>query len=298
MNKTSIVRFWRKNGPGYVMLAPFYFFFFLFVIIPVLFAIGLSMTNYNMVETPSFTFLTNYKLLIMDDDEFLIALKNTLVFSCVSGPISFLMSFLMAWVINQIKGRDVYSLLFYAPSITSGVAMSTVWLYFFSSDSYGLVNNFLMKFGLVDSPILWNQDSATILPVVIFISIWMGMGTGFLTFLAGFQNMDQSLYEAASIDGIRNEFQKLIYITWPMMKPQLLFGAINAIVSSFGVFDVAVAFAGIPSPNYAAHTLVAHLYDYSFIRFEMGYASAVAVILFVITYSLGKVVTRIFTEKD
>lgn len=291
-------RFWRKNGPGYGMLAPFYFFFFLFVIIPVLFAVGLSMTNYNMMEAPSFTFLTNYKLLIMDDDEFLIALKNTFVFACISGPISFLMSFVMAWVINQVKCRDAYSLAFYAPSITSGVAMSTVWLYFFSSDSYGLINNALLKVGIIDSPVLWNQDSATILPVVIFISIWMGMGTGFLTFLAGFQNLDASLYEAASIDGIRNEFQKLIYITWPMMKPQLLFGAINAIVSSFGVFDIAVAFAGMPSPNYAAHTLVTHLYDYAFIRFEMGYASAVAVVLFVITYTLGRIVTRIFTPKD
>lgn len=280
------------------MLAPFYFFFFLFVIIPVLFAVGLSMTNYNMMEAPSFTFLTNYKLLIMDDDEFLIALKNTFVFACISGPISFLMSFVMAWVINQVKCRDAYSLAFYAPSITSGVAMSTVWLYFFSSDSYGLINNALLKVGIIDSPVLWNQDSATILPVVIFISIWMGMGTGFLTFLAGFQNLDASLYEAASIDGIRNEFQKLIYITWPMMKPQLLFGAINAIVSSFGVFDIAVAFAGMPSPNYAAHTLVTHLYDYAFIRFEMGYASAVAVVLFVITYTLGRIVTRIFTPKD
>lgn len=298
MNKKSIVRFWRKNGPGYAMLAPFYLFFFLFVIIPVLFAIGLSMTNYNMIEAPSFTFLTNYKLLIMDDDEFLIALKNTLIFACISGPLSFFLSFIMAWIINQVKGRNLYSMLFYAPSITSGVAMSTVWLYFFSSDSYGLVNYYLMKLGILESPVLWNQDSATILPVVIFISVWMGMGTGFLTFLAGFQNMDASLYEAAGLDGVRNEFQKLIYITWPMMKPQLLFGAINAIVGSFGVFDVAVAFAGLPSPNYAAHTLVAHLYDYSFIRFEMGYASAVAVILFVITYTLGRVVTRIFTEKD
>lgn len=294
----NIIRFWKKNGPGYMMLAPFYFFFFLFVIIPVGYAIILSMTNYNMMETPSFTFLTNYKLLIMDDDEFLIALKNTLVFAGISGPISFLMSFFMAWVINQVKCRNVYSLAFYAPSITSGVAMSTVWLYFFSSDSYGLVNNALMRVGLIDSPILWNQDSATILPVVIFISIWMGMGTGFLTFIAGFQNLDMQVYEAASIDGIKNEFQKLFYITWPMMKPQLLFGAINAIVSSFGVFDIAVAFAGMPSPNYAAHTLVTHLYDYAFIRFEMGYASAVAVVLFIITYFLGRIVTRIFAPKD
>jgi len=298
MRKKGIKRFLRQNGPGYLMLAPFYSLFFIFVMIPVIYAIVLSMTNYNMMESPSFTFFSNFKLLIMDDDEFLIAFKNTMVFACISGPISFLMSFLMAWIINQVKLRNAYSLAFYAPSITSGIAMSTVWLYFFSSDSYGLINNVLLKFGFIDSPILWNQDSATILPVVIFISVWMGMGTGFLTFLAGFQSLDPSLYEAASIDGIRNEFQKLVYITWPTMKPQLLFGAITAIVSSFGVFDIAVAFAGLPSPNYSAHTLVTHLYDYAFIRFEMGYASAVAVVLFVVTFFLGRIVTKIFSSKD
>lgn len=294
----SVKRFIKKNGTGYAFLLPFFLLFFLFIVVPVLIAFYLSLTNYNMLEAPSFTFFTNYKLLFLDDDEFLIALKNTFIFSCISGPVTFFMSFFMAWIINQVKFRNLYSLAFYAPSITSGVALSVVWLYFFSSDSYGLINNALMQIGLIDTPVKWNLDEKTILPVIIFISIWMGMGTGFLTFLAGLQNMDRELYEAASVDGVKNRFQELYTITLPLMKPQLLFGAINAIVNSFAVFDIAVSFAGMPSPNYAAHTLVAHLYDYAFIRFEMGYASAVAVVLFVITFVLGRLVMRIFSSKD
>lgn len=288
----------RKTWVGYAFMMPFLILFALFIILPVLISFGMSFTNYNMIESPDFLGITNYKLLILDDAEFLIALKNTLVFAFISGPIGFLGSFVMAWLINNLKARNLFSLAFYAPSITSGVALSVVWLYFFSSDRYGLINNTLINLGVLSEPIQWTQDVSTVLPVVILISIWMSMGTGFLTFLAGLQNLPHEIYEAGMIDGIRNRFQELIYITLPQMKPQLLFGAINAAVGAFGVFDIAVSVAGLPSPNYAAHTIVAHLYDYAFIRFEMGYASAVAIILFLITFVLGRVFMRVFSEKD
>ena len=288
----------RKTWVGYAFMMPFLILFALFIILPVLIPFGMSFTNYNMIESPDFLGITNYKLLILDDAEFLIALKNTLVFAFISGPIGFLGSFVMAWLINNLKARNLFSLAFYAPSITSGVALSVVWLYFFSSDRYGLINNTLINLGVLSEPIQWTQDVSTVLPVVILISIWMSMGTGFLTFLAGLQNLPHEIYEAGMIDGIRNRFQELIYITLPQMKPQLLFGAINAAVGAFGVFDIAVSVAGLPSPNYAAHTIVAHLYDYAFIRFEMGYASAVAIILFLITFVLGRIFMRVFSEKD
>lgn len=288
----------RKTWVGYAFMMPFLILFALFIILPVLISFGMSFTNYNMIESPDFLGITNYKLLILDDAEFLIALKNTLVFAFISGPIGFLGSFVMAWLINNLKARNLFSLAFYAPSITSGVALSVVWLYFFSSDRYGLINNTLINLGILSEPIQWTQDVSTVLPVVILISIWMSMGTGFLTFLAGLQNLPHEIYEAGMIDGIRNRFQELIYITLPQMKPQLLFGAINAAVGAFGVFDIAVSVAGLPSPNYAAHTIVAHLYDYAFIRFEMGYASAVAIILFLITFVLGRIFMRVFSEKD
>lgn len=283
---------------GYLFLAPFLILFFLFTLIPVVVGMFLSFTNYNMIEMPDFIGISNYKLLILDDKEFIIALKNTFLFAFISGPASLLMSFVLAWMINQLrKTRQFFALAIYAPSIVSGTAISVVWLYFFSGDAYGLINNFLMKIGIVSKPIQWITDPKYILGVVIFISMWMGMGTGFLTFLAAFRNLSPEQHEAAMIDGVRNSTQELIYIILPQMKPQLLFAAINSTTAAFGVFDVAVAIAGFPSPNYAAHTIVAHLYDYAFIRFEMGYASAVSVILFLITFLVGKVLRKVLADK-
>jgi multiple sugar transport system permease protein len=207
------------------------------------------------------------------------------------------MSLFVAWIINNMKFKSAFALAFYAPSITSGIAMSVVWLWFFSPDKYGLVNNILMNIGIIDNPVLWNQDGSTIMPIVMLIQIWMSMGTGFLVFLAGLQNVSRELYEAGKIDGISNAFQELFYITLPQMKPQLLFGAIMSITASFSVFDIVVAFAGMPSPNYAAHTIVAHLFDYAFIRYEMGYASAVAVILFAITFGLGQLFMKLLSSE-
>ena len=287
----------RHNVVGYLFMSPFLILFFLFTIIPVVTAIILSLTNYNMIESPQFIGLTNYRLLLMDDNEFITAWKNTFVFAFISGPISFLGSFVMAVLINGLKKfRNLFSLLFYAPTLVSSVAISVVWLYFFSGDRYGLINNVLIQIGLINDPIQWTTDTSVLLWVVIIVSVWTSMGVNFLTFLAGLQNVPTDIYEAGKIDGIKNGFQELIYLTLPVMKPQLLFAAINMTTSAFGVFDIAVSIAGMPSPDYAAHTLVAHLYDYGFIRFEMGYASAVAVVLFLISYVIGRLFTRIFRE--
>ena len=125
--------------------------------------------------------------------------------------------------------------------------------YFFSPDWYGLVNNILINMGIIVNPIIWNQDPATIMTVVILLSVWMGMGTGFLAFMAGLQNISKELLEAGRIDGIGHVIQELWYIIIPQMKPQLLFGAIMAIVNSFGVFDVAVQFAGMPKSQTMQH---------------------------------------------
>ncbi|MDD4414703.1 MAG: sugar ABC transporter permease [Oscillospiraceae bacterium] len=277
---------------------PFFVLFTLFVLAPVVQSVFYSFTNYDLLKRNDFVGFNNYKQLFLNDEIFLLALKNTMVFACIAGPVSYILSFVMAWILNDMKGRTIFALAFYAPSITSGTAMAVIWTYFFSSDSYGLINNFLMNLGLISSPILWNQSVDLIMPVCIFIQIWMSMGTGFLVFMAGLQNANQELYEAGAIDGIKGRFAELFYITLPQMKPQLLFGAINTIAGSFGVFDVISSFAGFPSPNYAGHTLVAHVYDYAFVRYEMGYASAVSVILFLITFLFGKAVMSLLSSKD
>lgn len=288
----------RKSLTGYLFMLPFLVLFIIFIMIPVIVALYTSLTNYNMLQPPEWLGLTNYKLLFMDDDVFLIALKNTFIFAFITGPIGYILSFVTAWIINQLRFRNIFSLAFYAPSITSGIAMSAVWLYFFSPDRYGLINNVLINLGVINEPVLWTIDTRYILAVIIIISVWMSMGTGFLVFLAGLQSIPKELYESGRIDGVRNKLQEVWYITIPMVKPQLLFGAINSIVASFGAFDIAVSVAGIPSPNYAGHTIVAHLYDVAFIRFEMGYASSVAMVLFLITFFLGRIIMKLLSSKD
>ena len=296
-SQSKLALFWKRGKTGYAFLIPFLILFTLFTLVPIIINLGLSFTNYSVLEAPSFTGITNYKLLLLDDDVFIIALKNTLIFSVIMGPLGFIMSFILAWIINNLTCKDVFALAVYTPSITSTVAMTTVWGYFFSSDKFGLINHALMNAGIIASPVLWNQDPEAIMPVIILISVWMGMGTGFLAFMAGLQNISKELIEASHIDGINNPFGELWYIIVPQMKPQLLFGAIMSIVNSFGVFDVAVQFAGLPSPNYAGHTIVAHLYDYAFIRFQMGYASAISMFLFVMTFFMGRIIMRLLREK-
>ena len=294
--RSKFVSFVRKNWIGYAMQAPFLLLFIVFVLLPVVIALVLSLTDYNMFQEAKFIGFKNYELLMVDDTIFWTAFGNTIVYAVIVGPVGYFLSFFAAWVLNQLKFRNAFALAFYAPSITSGIAMSTVWLYFFSSDRYGLINNVLLNIGIIDDPILWTQDPKTILPVIIIIAIWMSMGTGFLVFLAGLQNVDKSLYEAGAIDGVRSRFQELKYLTLPQMKPQLLFGAVNTITGAFGVFDIAISVAGMPSPNYAGHTIGAHLYDYGFMRFQMGYASAVAVVLFLLTFIVGRVVMHALRE--
>lgn len=287
----------KKYRMSYLFMAPYLTFFSLFVLVPVGTAIYLSFSYFNVLEAPKFVGWLNYRLLFMDDDVFLIAVKNTLIFAVIAGPVGYVASFTLAVLLNQIRLRVPYTLAFYTPSILSGVAMSVIWLYFFSADRYGLVNQVLISLGILNEPFMWLQDVRTIMPVIIGVSLWMSMGTGFLAFIAGLQNVPLELYDAGKVDGIENKFQEVWHITVPMMKPMLLFGAVNTIAGSFNVFTISQSLAGFPSPLYAGHTIVGHLYDYAFIRYEMGYASAISVVLFVVTFGLGRLFMRVFSTK-
>lgn len=284
-----------RDVQGYVLFSPFALLFLAFIIIPIVWGIVLSLTHYNIVQPMRPAGLSNYVELFTNDDLFLKALGNTLRFALISGPIGFLSSFFFAWVINQLAFRNAFSLAFYAPSIVSSIAISVIWLYLFSSDRYGLVNTALLNLGLIHSPILWTKDPTYIMPLIIMISVWMSLGSGFLTNLAGLTALNPELSEAGAIDGVRNRFQDLYYVILPQMKPYLLFNAIMAVVNSLNVYDVAVSVAGFPSPDYSAHTIVAHMYDYGFIRFELGYASAIAFVLFLLNFSLGKIFMKILS---
>ena len=291
-------RFVKRWWLAYAMMIPLFFFYFVFIIVPVIAAFFLSFTYYNILEAPAWIGWNNYRLLFLEDDVFLIAIGNTLKFALVTGPLGFFLSFLFAWVIKPMKARTILALAFYTPSITAAVAMSVVWKIVFAGDRYGYLNHFLLSLGILEEPYLWLSNIDTMMPIVMFVALWMSMGNGFLVFLAGLMGVNQELYEAGKVDGVANPIQEIWHITLPMMKPQLLFGSVMAIVAGFGVFSIATALTGLPSPLYAAHTIVTHLYDFAFIRFEMGYASTVAVVLFIWTFGLSRILFRVLSSKD
>ncbi|MBO5097133.1 MAG: sugar ABC transporter permease [Agathobacter sp.] len=284
----------KRNKAGYLMMAPFFVLFFLFTILPVLASIGLSFTSFNMLEMPKFIGWDNFLKLFLDDNIFMIALKNTLIFAVITGPISYLMCLLFAWIINEFHGklRSFLTLIFYAPSICGNAFM--VWSLIISGDRYGYLNGLLLNLGLINSPIQWMATEEYVLPILIVVQLWLSLGTSFLTFIAGLQTIDKSMYEAAAIDGIKNRWQELWFVTLPAMKPQLMFGAVMQITSSFAVADISIQLAGNPSVNYAGTTIVTHLMDYgSGTRYDMGYASAIATILFLLMVGSNKLVQKI-----
>ncbi len=282
------------NRVSYLMMLPYLIFFALFTIAPVVVSIVLSFTDYDMVQAPVFVGLENYFQIFLNDEYFIVSLKNTLIFAIILGPASYVICFLVAWLINDLKplARAFVTALFYIPTIV-GAAGWGVWRLIFSSDQYGLINGFLMKLGLLNEPIGWLTDEAYILPVLIVVSLWMSMGISFLTFIAGFQNVDKTLYEAGMMDGIKNRFQELWYITIPSMANQMIFGAVMQIVNCFAVGEVSAVLAGLPSTGYAGETIVTHIMDYGNLRFEFGYACAMGVVLVLMMQYSKKLATSL-----
>lgn len=275
----------KRHKHLYILMAPYALLFFTFTIIPVFMSLGISFTYFNLLEAPRFIGLENYIKLLLNDDEFIIAIKNTLILAVVTGPVSYLMAFVFAWLINELKPkmRAFMTLIFYAPSISGNAYL--MWLIIFSGDIHGYANAFLVKYGFIDNPILWLKDPDYIMPVIIIVQLWLSLGVSFLSFIAGLQSVDKTLYEAGAIDGIRNRWQELWFITLPSMKPQLLFGAVMQITTSLAIAEVSMQLVGFPSVQYAGHTIVTHLIDYGSTRFDLGYASAIATILFLIMMS-------------
>ncbi|NLW73443.1 MAG: sugar ABC transporter permease [Clostridiales bacterium] len=286
----------KRNKVGYFMVAPYMILFTIFTVIPVLLSILISFTDFNMLEWPDFVFLDNYINLFLDDDIFLIAVKNTFIFAAIVGPASYLMSFLVAWFINELppKIRAVVTLIFYAPSISGEVYM--IWKTLFSGDSYGWVNATLLRLDIITKEIQFFEDEDYVMPLCIVVALWLSLGTAFLAFIAGLQGVRRELYEAGAVDGVRNRWQELWYITLPEMKPQLMFGAIMSITNSFGFGAVVTNLCGFPSVNYAAHTIMHHLEDYGSSRLEIGYSSTIAVVLFAIMVGANLVVTKLISK--
>ena len=283
----------RKNKASYLLMAPYFTLFFLFTVLPVLMSVYLSFNYFNMLELPRWVGWTNYIKLLLEDDIFIISLRNTLLFAVITGPISYLLCLLFAWIINEFKPkvRAFLTLIFYAPSICGNAYM--IWNLILTGDRYGYLNGLLLRIGILNEPVLWMQTEKYVLQVLIVVQLWLSLGTGFLSFIAGLQTVDKGLYEAAAIDGVKNRWQELWFVTLPAMKPQLMFGAVMQITQSFAVADISIALAGNPSVNYSGATIVTHLLDYGSTRLDMGYASAIATILFLLMVGTNKLVQRL-----
>ncbi len=281
----------KQNKECYLMIAPFMLFFIIFTIVPVVMSLPMGFTDFNMVQSPKFVGLSNYTTLFLSDKIFIRSIRVTLVFALLTGPVSYVLCFLLAWLINELppKLKTIFTLIFYAPSMAN---VYTVWQLIFSGDINGYLNSLLIDWGIITSPVQWLTDGRYVLGVTIVVQLWISLGAGFLALRAGFQNIDRSLYEAAAIEGIRTKWQELIYIVIPSMGPQMMFAAVMQIVSSFTAGSVAQSLVGFPSTDYKAHTIMTHAYDYGWVRFEMGYASAICMILFIAMFLCNKFISK------
>ncbi len=302
MSKTNVLRK-RKLGslkeqfPLLVMLAPFMIFFALFTIIPIFSSIGLSFTSYDLLSMPKFVGIDNFQRMFTGDEVFGTVVKNTLVFAIIAGPAGFLLAFVLAWFVNEFSPavRTVLSFMFYSPSLVGGAMF--IWKVLFSGDAYGYLNSMLLSLGVITEPITWLKTPSYLMPIIIMVQLWQSMGVSFLSNISGLQNVSADLYEAGAIDGIRSRWQELRFITLPAMQHMLLFSAVMQIQSSFSVSSIAIELAGFPSTQYAVDTIVSHMTDMATVRFEYGYASAIAVILFLMMAGtrmlIGKVLSLI-----
>lgn len=293
---TYLRSYMKTHWVYYAFITPFLALFTVFTVAPVVSSIMLSFTYYNILEQPQFLAAANYIRMFTIDDTFLIALKNTMLIALITGPVSYMMCFFLAWMINDLKPttRSLLTLAFYSPSMASSVYV--VWTYVFSGDRYGLLNSILLRLNILEGPIVYLRDPRYMMTVVVVVSLWMSIGTSFLAFIAGLQGLDKSLYEAGAVEGVTNRWQELWYITLPLLRPQLMFGAVMQISAAFSVGAVSDALVGFPSVDYATHTLMNHLMDYGSVRFELGYASAIATVLFAITVGTNWLVNRLLAK--
>lgn len=292
----------NDSHASYLFLAPYLILFGLYIVLPVIMAVFLSFTNFNVIEKPQFIGFRNYVNLFTQDTSFMRhVLPNTIKFALIAGPLGYFLAFILAWMLAQIpkKPRTVLALILYSPSMTSGVAMAVVWRILFSGDANGYMNALLLRLGMIQQPVQWLQSPEFLMPIMILVTLWSSMGVGFLAMLAGILNQNQELYEAAYIDGVKNRFQEIIYITIPTMKPQMLFGAVMAVVNTFQAGAIGVQLSGSnPTPQNAGQLMVNHIEDFGFIRYEMGYAAAISVVLLLFIYVSSKFVWQVFGEDD
>lgn len=277
----------------FTLAVPFLILFFVVTVLPIIISIVLSFFSYDMLNAPQFVGLANFERMFVSDDMFMTVAINTLILAVATAPTGFLLSFVLAWFINEFNPmvRSFLSFLFYAPSLIGGAFF--IWQIAFSGDAYGYVNSLLLSMGFINEPIQWLKDPNYIMPIIIAITLWSSMGISFLADIAGLQSINVSMFEAGAIDGIRNRWQELWYITLPSMKDILLFGAVMQIASSFSIGSIIQTMCGYPTVNNCADTIVLYLGDIANTRMEMGYASAISIFLFAMMAAFRWVVSKL-----
>lgn len=286
----------KEGGISYVFVLPYFILFCLFTVAPVVISLLLGFTEFNMLNFPRWIGMDNYIRMFLDDEVFILAIQNTFILAVITGPVSYMLSFLLAWLINDLRPwlRSIVTVIFYAPSLVGNVMM--IWQIFFSNDAYGYANAWLLELGLIDAPVRWFYNTQYMMPLVIVVLLWSSLGTSFLAFIAGLQNISRSYYEAGAIDGIKNRWQELWFITLPTMRPMLMFGAVMTISSAFGIGSNLNGLVGFPSTDYATHTIVNHMEDYGGQRYEMGYASAIAAVLFIVMILTNSLIKKLLAK--
>jgi multiple sugar transport system permease protein len=255
-----------------------------------------------VIQSHRFNGIDNYLYILTEDEIFMkTILPKTLFFSFIVGPCGFMLSFMLALFLSQItpKMRTFLALIIYSPSMTAGVAIAVVWKIIFSGNEQGLTNSLLLRLSLINEPLQLLLNPDYLMPIMILVSIWRSMGVGFLAILAGLLNVNKDLYEAAYIDGLRNRFQEIFYITIPSIKKQMMFSAVMSIVGTFSAGAIGVALSGAnPTPQNSGQMIINHIEDYGILRSEMGVAAALSVLLLLLILGFSKFFQKILKEDD
>lgn len=277
----------REKLDGYLFILPWILGFLFFTIGPMIASLYFSFTDYSLLEASHWVGLDNFRKLFGTDPKFGISLSVTFRYSLASVPLGLVLALLVALLLNQkVPGIRFYRTAFYLPSLLGGVALTLIWMWIFSP-AYGLLNAFLRMFG-IEGP-LWFQSQTWALPGLVIMSLW-GVGARMIIFLAGLQNIPDHLYEAAEIDGA-GTYRQFWHVTVPMLTPTIFFNLVMGIIGSLQTFAQAfIATQG--GPNNATLFYALYLYQNAFQYFEMGYASAMAWILFAIILALTLIVIR------
>ncbi len=295
-----IVREIIRQRYSYLFIAPAVILFFVFVLAPVVVSFFLSFTKFTAFAPPEWVGLANYRNIFFNDPRFWKALCNTSIYAIGVVPLGIVVSLLSAVAIDQkIRFKSLYKTMFFIPVVTSVIAYSVVWKWLFAGEKYGLINHFLIKLGM--QPINWMMDPSFVLPAVMIVAIWGGIGFNMFILLAGLQTIPSSFYEAAEVDGA-GAWYKFWHITLPLLKPTLLFVVIMSTINSFQVFDQVFIMTAGTSENVggvldSGLTLVSYLYDTGFTTFNMGYASAIAYILFGIILTITLINMKLIKSK-